>query len=110
MIRREAELAKLGTAKELSLFKVIGGDSGTVDRWPSPGPASRASRTASTCSIPADWSGKFSAGPAGAQVQLINDPGFRIRSVSCDFFPPIWRPNFEALGLPVVWPRESATG
>lgn len=104
MIRREAELSKLGAAKDLCrLFEVVGGDSGSRESLAIAGSTLQGIKDEQYVLYPGGLVGQvLRAGPAGAQVRLITDPGFRVRIRFVRFSNNHGKPTFEPLGTPAV--------
>ena len=78
--RRDAELSKLGDAKDLfRRFDVIGADSGARQSILIAGSSLRGLKDGQYALHPGGLVGRVRAGIGGAQVQLITDPAFRVR-------------------------------
>jgi cell shape-determining protein MreC len=104
MYRRNAELDKLGSVKDLCrLIKVIGSDSGTRDSLEIEGSTLQGISNDMYVLIPGSLVGQIQrAGVGGAQVRLITDPGFR-RTIRFVRFTSInGKTQFERLGMPAV--------
>lgn len=101
MNRREAELAKLGSARQYcSLFKVVGGDSGPRESLALASSTFQGVRDSQFVLYPGGLVGQVQrAGTAGAQVHLITDPGAKIMVRFGRFVTENGRPTFEPLGL-----------
>jgi cell shape-determining protein MreC len=104
MVRREAELSKLGPAKDLCrLFEVVGGDSGSRESLAIAGSSLQGIKDEQYVLYPGGLVGQvLRAGPAGAQVRLVTDPGFRVRVRFVRFSNNHGKPTFEPLGTPAV--------
>lgn len=99
--RREAELAKLGSARDyFSLFKVVGGDSGPRESLAIAGSTLQGLKENQFVVYAGGLVGQVQrAGAAGAQVHLITDPGSKVQVRFGRFVIENGRPTFEPLGL-----------
>ncbi|HEY2584661.1 MAG TPA: rod shape-determining protein MreC [Tepidisphaeraceae bacterium] len=104
MRRRDAELAKLGSAKDkCRIFPVVGGDSGTRESLALGGSSFQGLKDDQWVLYAGGLAGQVKrAGPAGAQVQLITDPGTRIKIRFVRFTTANGQTTFEPLGIPAV--------
>jgi cell shape-determining protein MreC len=102
--RRQAELAKLGSARQFcSLFKVVGGDSGPRDSLAIAGSTLQGVKDSQFVLYPGGMVGQIQrAGTAGAQVHLLTDPGAKIQVRFGRFMTSNGAPRFEPLGTPAV--------
>jgi cell shape-determining protein MreC len=104
MRRRDAELAKLGSAKDLCrIFPVVGADSGTRESLALGGSSFQGLKDDQWVLYTGGIAGQIKrAGPAGAQVQLITDPATRVKIRFVRFTTVKGQTTFEPLGIPAV--------
>lgn len=104
MRRRDAELTKLGSARDLCrIFPVVGGDSGTRESLALGGSSFQGLKDDQWVLYTGGLAGQIKrAGPAGAQVQLITDPATRIKIRFVRFTTVKGQTTFEPLGIPAV--------
>lgn len=112
MYRRDAELMKLGPVKNFCrLFKVVGGDAGTRESIAIAGSSLEGVRNEQYVVYAGGLVGQVQqAGPGGAQVRLITDPGSRLRVRFVRFSKVNGETTFEPLGTPVVLAEGAGNG
>ena len=110
--RRDAELAKLGSAKDsCRLFNVIGGDTGTRDSLAINASTLEGVKPDQYVLYPGGLVGQVQrAGPGGAQVRLITDPSFRIRVRFGRFSTKNGKTAYEPLGTPIALAQGAGDG